>query len=466
MAAEDRNARPRAALRSVLPGIGWPAIVSPAGATSLALLMQFGESERLPPAELRARQFAQLRRLLGHAQATVPYWSATLAAAGLDASVPLTEAVWRRLPLLTRRHLQEQGEGLKSSRIPAAHGRVGPLATSGSTATPVVVWRTELVNTFWYAITLRDHLWHGRDFSARLAVIRHNDSPRAQYPKGISAPTWGRASAMLYRTGPSHLLSIRTDIDKQIEWLQRIRPDYLLTYPTNLREIAEACRREGQPLPGLRGVMTVSETLDPELRALTREALGVPVTDAYSCQEVGYLALQCPASDCYHVQAETVLLEVLDADGAPVPPGGSGRIVVSQLHNFAMPMVRYELGDYAEVGEGCPCGRTLPVLRRILGRQRHRVRHPGGRVAWPLFGSTPFLDIAPIVQFQIVQHALDDVEMRAVVRAPPTSEQEARLRQAVQQALDGPLPVRFTWVDEIPRSASGKYEVFVSRVGD
>ena len=127
-------------------------------------------------------------------------------------------------------------------------------------------------------------------------------------------------------------------------------------------------------LPGLREVRTLGEASTPDLRALCREAWGVPLVDVYSAEEVGYIALQCPEHEHYHVQAESVLVEILDERGAPAPPGETGRVVVTDLHNFAMPLVRYEIGDYAEVGEPCACGRGLPVLRRIVGRVRNMLR--------------------------------------------------------------------------------------------
>ena len=107
----------------------------------------------------------------------------------------------------------------------------------------------------------------------------------------------------------------------------------------------------------------------------------------YSSQEVGYIALECPTGESYHVQAENVLVEVLDDQDRPCSPGDVGRVVVTALHNFATPLLRYDIGDYAEVGAPCPCGRGLPALRRIMGRQRNMALLPtaaaaGRRSSW------------------------------------------------------------------------------------
>src|SRR5262249_14466253 len=141
----------------------------------------------------------------------------------------------------------------------------------------------------------------------------------------------------------------------------------------------------------------------------------VEVVDSYSSEELGYIGLQCPGREHYHVQAENLLVEVLRGDGSPCVAGETGRMVVTTLHNFAMPFVRYANGDYAEVGPACPCGRGLPVLTRIAGRQRNMLMRPDGVQHWPSFPTEVWGGIAPVRQLQVVQDALDHVEVRLVL---------------------------------------------------
>jgi phenylacetate-CoA ligase len=215
----------------------------------------------------------------------------------------------------------------------------------------------------------------------------------------------------------------------------------------------------------LREVRTVGETLTPELRAACEAAWNVPIVDTYSSQELGYLALQCPESGFYHVMAESVFVEILAADGTPCAPGDTGRVVATSLHNVAMPLIRYELRDYAEAGGPCRCGRGLPTIARILGRTRNMVRLPGGAQRWPLVGFGRFRDIAPIRQYQFVQRTREAVEARFVTDRPLTGEEEARLAGVIQAALGYPFRLTFTYFEgEIPRGPGGKFEEFVSEV--
>jgi phenylacetate-CoA ligase len=125
-----------------------------------------------------------------------------------------------------------------------------------------------------------------------------------------------------------------------------------------------------------------------------------------------------------------------------------------------MPLVRYELGDYAEMGEPCACGRGLPVIRRILGKTRHMLRLPDGSMHFPRFGEARFPRIAPVQQFQVVQQSLEAIEVRLVVARALTGDEEAKLRDHVLEHLKHPFGISFAYVADIPRAASGKYEDF------
>jgi phenylacetate-CoA ligase len=180
---------------------------------------------------------------------------------------------------------------------------------------------------------------------------------------------------------------------------------------------------------------------------------------------VGTIALQCPVSGLLHVQAESLIVEVLDAAGRACKEGEIGRVVATDLHNFATPLIRYELGDYAEVGPACPCGRGLPTLKRVLGRARNMVVLPDGTRHWPLVGFHSFREVGQILQFQLIQHDLERIEMRLVTDGKLAASSEQRLAEIVQNALGHPFRIELCYVEgELERSPGGKFEEFISRV--
>ena len=212
----------------------------------------------------------------------------------------------------------------------------------------------------------------------------------------------------------------------------------------------------------LRGLGSFGEQLPDDLRALCRDVWGLPLADVYSCEEAGYIALQCPQVEGhYHVQAEHLLVEVLDAAGRPCAAGATGEVVLTTLHNFAMPLIRYAIGDFAEVGPPCPCGRGLPVLRRIHGRARNLLRLPDGSRHWPSFPADDWLAIAPVRQFRLRQTAIERIEVELVTARPLEPAEESALRQMLQGRLGHPFQIVLQTVADIPRSPGGKFEDFV-----
>ncbi|MCX7789497.1 MAG: hypothetical protein N2378_02550 [Chloroflexaceae bacterium] len=160
--------------------------------------------------------------------------------------------------------------------------------------------------------------------------------------------------------------------------------------------------------------------------------------------------------------ADNLVVEVLDDRGTACGPGETGQLVITDLANHATPLVRYALGDYAEVAPACPCGRRLPALRRILGRSRNMVRYPDGTRRWPRVGFDRYRDIAPVIQYQLVQTALTAIEVRLVTERPLSAAEEAALAGVIRDALGYPFQLDFAYFPgRLPRGAGGKFEEFV-----
>jgi phenylacetate-CoA ligase len=452
-----------AEIRSGVAGNIWPAIPSQAGARLLAMLFQLEGTQWWTARQLIDHQLMQLRMLLRHARETVPYYKDRLPHIRADEDLTLTE--WRALPLLTRRDIQDAGNALFSRVVPAEFGDVFQTQTSGATGEPVIVRKTAIDQLIWEAVTLREHEWHRRDLSGKLASIRIFPKGGAEAPHGVLLNDWGVPCSHVYSTGPMALLSLATDVAAQARWLLRQDPDYFLTYPTNLAALIAHMSARGERLKRLRGVRTVGETVTPALRAACSDAWGVPLTDVYSSQEFGYIALQCPVSGQYHVMAESAMVEILRQDGSICEPGEVGKLVVTSLHNFATPLIRYELRDYAEVGSPCPCGRGLPTLARILGRSRNMLTLPSGEQRWPLVGFDKYREIAPVRQYQLIQKSLEEMEARFVVERTLTDAEEEGLKRVIQHALGYAFRLTFKYFpNEIPRGTGGKFEEFVSEL--
>jgi len=423
----------------------------------LAVLHQLESSQWLPADALQKLQYQQLELVLRHATAHSPYYRERWAGL-LGSRAPATPESFAALPLLSRRDLQSQFDRLKCGQVPP-HGGVGEAVTTGSTGTPVRVLKTELCLLMWDVMTLRDDAWHRRDLGGKLAMVRHG-MPEGEFDN------WGRATRGLTPTGPLVVMGIEHDVSAHLAWLHRQQPDYLMTHPSLLAEMLRQASANGMRPARLREVRTFGEPVTQELREHCRDAWGARIVDAYSTNEVGYIALQCPEHEHFHVQSEDLLVEILDDEGRPCAPGETGRVVVTTLHNFAMPLVRYDIGDYAEAGEACACGRGLPVIRRIAGRVRNMLVTADGRRYWPALGSRSIAQQAPVLQYQLAQRRLDLIEARLVTARPLDKGEEDALRQFFLSRLPPGLRLEFAYRESIPRGKGGKFEDFLSELAD
>ena len=431
----------------------------PAAQPLAALVERLMASQWTPAAQSEAERQERLVRLAEYAARQSPLIGRRMAEASLRPADFASPEGFRRMPLLRRRDLQTGAAELYCAEVPREHGAVHDIRTSGSTGEPVVVRRTGWTDLYWYAHTMRDHLWHERDFSQRFSAVRPT------LPRHLVMPDWGPPTSLLRRTGPAQAIPIATEIGQQVEWLAEFGPHVLLSFPSIVEAIARHCRQHGRRLRDLRRVKTIGETLSERVRGEIETELAVQVVDIYSSHEVGIIAVQCPDSDLYHVMSESLIVEILDADGRPAAEGEAGRIAITDLTNYATPILRYEIGDWAERGGLCRCGRGLPTIRRILGRERNLVVMPDGSRRYPLVGFMRFREVAPVLQYQFIQHALDRLEMRLVTEAPLSATQEAALAEIVGKALGFSFTLAFTYFpDRIPRAASGKFEEFICRI--
>jgi len=432
-------------------------------AAVLKLLKGFEQSQWWDPEDIEAKQFDQISQLLAHAQRSIAHYAETLGHVNPDDLQSLKTGRWFELPVLKRDTVNNLGDDLLSRTIPKSHGRLNPIYTSGTTGRPVRVIRTTFALIYWSAFTSRDHIWHNRNIKGKLAAIRSSEKDYALYPKGAHHNAWGSKDGV-FKTGPSMSINVNTPIPDMAEWIARNEPEHIVCLPNILKRLAPYCMENGVTFPSLREIQVHGENCGELIRQQCREAWDVPLHDIYTSREIGYMALQCPKHDHYHIQSEGVFLEILDEEGRPCKPGQIGRVIVTTLQNYAMPLIRYEVGDYAEMGGPCDCGRGLPVINRILGREQDILILPTGEQRWTLLGSPDvqaFMEMAPIAQYQFAHAAADRIDVRLVTKRDLTADEEEKITEWVRKKLGYPFEIRFAYFDELPLTKAGKFKDFV-----
>ncbi len=415
------------------------------------------QAEWKSAAETSQKQQAALSRLLEHALNTVPFYQRFY-----------RDNRPEHLPVLTRDVVFAVGDEINSTELPPAHGCTYRMETSGSTGQNIEILCTDLTRLFYDALMLREHRWRKREFSHGLMAIRWARRDYALAPEGIYQTSWGQPIDQYKETGPGIFINISSANQDQISAILHYQPRYLQTYPSQLAALAAYCLDQNIDIPFLLEARVTGETYTEKHKKLIEQAWPqMTVSDVYSCVEVGAIAQQCPEYDSYHVNVENCLIEIVDENNAACDVGQAGKVLLTTLMNYATPLIRYEIGDYAEWGESCRCGRGSPVIRKIMGRKRNRLILPNGESRFPYLGEredVPDVIKGKIRKFQIIQQTVHDIEVKFVVSSALTIEHEQFLKDMFRRNFVYPFNIIITYHDDIPLGANGKYEEFISMV--
>jgi phenylacetate-CoA ligase len=431
------------------------------------------ENEFRPPEELESRISAMLRRTLQHTANTVPWYRAWSERSGVELTTLGSRDDLPALPVLSKHDLTEAGESLLATSIPSGNKRFGWFASSGTTGKPARVMHCSRSNGMFSLLVQRQHRWFRYDPMLRMATIRiasqngrREDGSLLPMGESLEASAW-RYSGQFFQTGPQAYFNVENPVEVQLEWLKAIRPAYLQSYSESLEHLAFAC--DGKwPVPEIQKVAAISEQLTPSMRSHIERTMSVSVVQSYGLNEIGLVAIRCEAGR-YHWHVEHCIVEILDQDGNPCLPGQRGRIVVTALRNFAMPLLRYDTGDIAEAVIGpCGCGRTLPAFGEISGRYS-RIAFLPEATLMKVGGIRTILEEMPadiarnLRQFQVHQTRDGNFELRLLSAGPLNPLFHPLVRQhweVVQKQAAQSLSI--VEVSSISRSPGGKFQDFTS----
>jgi phenylacetate-CoA ligase len=439
--------------------IVYPLIVAKNRSNELRYLRDLRDRERIPRAERELATLQRLRRLLEHAKEHVPYYRQVLGALDFKPESMTGPPGLAGLPVLTKRIIQEHLEELVSES--ADRAKLIRDKTGGSTASPLVFYYDEDRLDWRKAAEQRHNEWAGVELGMKGAALWGARRDIA------GAPTL-RGRLRTFLTSNLRVLdaSSITDaaFDSFIDELNRFRPDYILAYAQVLGYFARYIRDNGRRVPAPGVIITSAETLAPADRALIEEVFRSRVFDRYGCREVSVIASECEAHTM-HINDDGLHLEFVRDDGTPCRPGEPGRILVTDLLNRAMPLVRYEIGDMgAPIDTACPCGRTLPAMKMAMGRVTDFILTPAGRkVSGSAITAYVITNIEGLGRVQIYQREQRAIEVKVVPNARFGPDTLRLLEERMRAFLDNIEPV-FEVVDEIPVPESGKMQFCVNEL--
>jgi phenylacetate-CoA ligase len=431
------------------------------------------ESEFEPLEHMRKKQTVALSRMLHFASECVPYYRELFQRIWIDSADAEPFRVLEALPVLTKHELHDNQSALRAERLPNGERAVIEMQSSGTTGIPGKVRHSLQSALMFGLLKQREYRWFRFDPAGTLAMIRfpgslprHDDGRELAEGESMTVPAWPRL-AYDFTTGPAIAFNVMNSPEDQIVWLRDHKPDYLLSVCENLEHLAFAAG-DRTPAPSLKGVEGISDQMTPAMREHVERSFGVPVHQNYGLNEIGLVATRCDAGR-YHVHSEHCIVEIIGADGRSAAPGETGRVVVTALVNWVMPLLRYDADDLATAVDGpCPCGRTLPSFGDVVGRYSRVAFLPPRTVVIvealraAIIGMSATL-LCGLRQFQMHQCRDNSFEVRLVLRSQVPQGLAEYLSAAWSKALGAPHPpFLLKCVDAIERPPGGKFQVFTS----
>jgi phenylacetate-CoA ligase len=424
----------------------------------LDLLRDGPRERRLDHAGYLAWQSARLRALVRHAWARVPFYRRRFDEVGLDPAAFRGREDLDRIPVVTRPELQGQpleqvvARGVDARRLVAE-------ATSGSGGEPFTIHRLPRELTAQGARWLAAQRRLGLRRRDKVAVVNFHPPGSAGPPLPVRLVN----ALGLHRHVRLHCLDDPETIARN---LLAARPQIVVGVATSLTILRHTSQVEALGQLGMRFVTAGGQVVTDAMRRDIAETFRAPVYDFYAACETGLVASECADTGHHHVCEGNVLVEVL-VDGRPAEVGERGEIVVTSLNAFAVPFIRYRLGDLVTRGPApCSCGAPFSTLQEVVGRMGDYFHFPDGRSVHPaVLGISGIADSASwIARYQLLQDRVDRVRLRVVPRTPPTATERESLDRRMRELCGAGVEFTSELLDDLGLEGSGKFKSIISNV--
>lgn len=426
----------------------------------LEWLREFEKTQFLSPEEIQQLQLQRLQRLLTGVERRSPAYQERFQQAGIQPKDIRSLDEIRQIPILEKSHLQEGCERFIARDWPTAD--LIRNQTGGSTGAPISFYLTQDRRRSRAAATLRHNQWAGWEVGDRAAILwgAPQDAPETGWKSRLRQALLGEPIWL----DTSHITEEK--MESFHSRLHAYRPKVLQAYARSLLLFARFLdHRDLKPYqPEL--IVISAEGLEDEERAYVERVFGCPIFNRYGCRELSVIASECSEHNGLHVMAEGLLVEIL-CGNRPAQPGEIGSIVITDLLNEAMPLIRYRIGDMGCWAKGsCRCGRGLPRIEKLHGRMTDFLVGSDDRLVSGVFLATYVVAQRPALgQVQIRQSQPGAITYRICAGRDFSSEKDLPyLVAASQQYLGKQTKVTWEMVSELPRETSGKFLFSASTV--
>lgn len=422
-------------------------------------LREWERIERLPADQLATEQWTRLLNLLKLAYTTTSFYRDRFDCVGIHPDTIKSPKDLQRILPLTRQDLCEHLDDIRSRNYEIAD--LQRAATGGTTDTPTPIFRSPTSVREKIASQMQFNIWAGNRPGNKIFFLwgaRQDYNPNPSW-------RWRLFDTYIMRRfwAPTSLFNEEI-FESYRQAINRFKPTIVYAYPTPLTLFCEYLRDSGKDVYHPKAAICTAEPLLADQRQLIQKVLGVELFEHYGSREFGMIAAECERHDGMHVNSGAVYIEYLPVEGAE--SDGLHEILVTDLLNDGMPLIRYRVNDCVLLGaQTCSCGRGYPLVRQVIGRTNDLFRLTNGDKIPGVSLTNRVLKVCPgLKKIQIVQETLADFYVRYVPGLSFSPDDLVRLRNNLGSFFPGDLNWRFEEVADIPRERSGKTRFCISRV--
>lgn len=427
------------------------------GHDTVSVLDRMMKSQWLSNDEVQELQFGRLKEFLVYIDKNIPYYNQIFKDLHVDPCEVQDLSILQALPLLTKDLIRKNFDSLTDQK----YSKFSRFNTGGSSGEPLVFLVSKERISHDVAAKWRATRWWDVDIGDPEIVIWGSpiELKKQDYVKILRD--------RILRTSLISAFELsEKNIRKYIQTIKIKKPKMLFGYPSALSVIARYAQAKGVELGnvGIKVAFVTSEKLYPYQREIIEQVFACKVANGYGGRDAGFIAHQCPEG-AMHITAEDIIVEIIDHNGKPVPVGESGEIVITHLGTRHFPFLRYRTGDIGRLGDKpCPCGRGLPVLADIEGRDTDFIVMQDGSLMHGLALIYILREYENIAEFKITQETVTDFSVDIVAQSDFQSSQRDAIASQFKARLGENVNVAVKLTSEIQPEKSGKYRYVVSKV--
>lgn len=408
--------------------------------------------------QLKNQQWQTLQQILKHAFEHTDFYPKHWQQHGINNYLDITSfSDFEKLPIITKSLIREHYQEFISDKHPNNVKK----STGGSTGQPFTFELDLESNTRREAIMWRGYGWLGAGLGVKTLYLWGADLGNPSQAKSLKNALY---HGFYHRKMLNSFAMNKNNMMNYIEDINRYKADAIVSYVNPLYELSRYIIENKIKIKAPKRILTGAEQLHDFQRQTIEKAFNAPVYNTFGCREFMLIAAECQQEKQLHMNIDHLVVETVDENNQPIH-GSSGDLIITDLYNYGMPLIRYANGDKATLEhKNCSCGNPLPIISSVDGRKLDIIKtKTGASIPGELFPHM-FKEFAGVERFQVIQKELASITIKLVCNDKFTDANEKSIQEEINKYSKGSLQINIAKVDEIPLTKTGKHKVTICEV--